>query len=187
MLVVAVALAQWAILIGPAVLAILWLAGTEADRAATVATGLAGCLALALAAAISTLVDAPRPFVDAGAFNYLAHVRDGSFPSDHATLAFAIAIGLCLHRPPTLPWVWLLLLAVAAAVGWARIFLGAHYPSDIAGGALVAVASVVTVATPAGRAASRPLQSFAESVRARVVVEWRRIRPGRPSPGATEP
>jgi len=35
--------------------------------------------------------------------------------------------------PASLPSLWVPALALALAVGWARVFLGAHYPRDIAG------------------------------------------------------
>ncbi len=154
----------------------MWLAGTEADRSAAVAAAGAGLLALLFAAAISPLIDAPRPFVDGGAFNYLAHARDGSFPSDHATLAFALAAGLWARRPTRLPHAWIVLLGVALAVGWARVFLGAHYPSDIAGGAVVGCIAVALSAGRAGRACLRRVDGLGEGVRSVAIAGWRSVR-----------
>lgn len=171
----AVFLAQWAILAGPAVLAVVWLTGTEADRSAAVATVAASLLALLVAMVISPLVDSPRPFVDGGAVNYLAHVRDGSFPSDHATLAFALAAGLWARRPTRLPHAWLMLLGVALAVGWARVFLGAHYPSDVAGGAVVGCVAVALSASRVGRGSLRRLDILAEGVRSFSIAGWHLI------------
>jgi membrane-associated phospholipid phosphatase len=57
-----------------------------------------------------------------------------SFPSAHAASSFAAArayAGL-LPRGP--------LLAAAALMGWSRVHLGVHYPSDIAAGALLGTA-----------------------------------------------
>ena len=136
------------------------------------ATAAGAALALAVAAMLSPILDAPRPFMDAGAFNYLGHVRDGSFPSDHATLAFALAVGLWLRRPPKMPLVWLPLMAVAFALGWARVFLGAHYPSDIAGGALVGSAAVAATALPPCRAVLRTVDAVGEAVRTRALATW---------------
>ncbi|HEU4657366.1 MAG TPA: phosphatase PAP2 family protein [Capillimicrobium sp.] len=54
-----------------------------------------------------------------------------SFPSAHASSSFAAVSayrGLLPGRP---------LLAVAAVMGWSRVYLGVHYPSDIAAGALL--------------------------------------------------
>ncbi len=177
-LMLAIALARWAVWIGPALLLCLWLAGTREDRAAAVAAGAAGAFGLAIAAALSAAVWAPRPFADGSAINMLGHAPDTGFPSDHATLAFSLAFGLLRRRPPSLPKAWLALCAVALAVGWARVFLGAHHLEDIAGGAAVGLASVVTVATRAGRALLSPLDKLGEAVRSRVVTGVRVGRAG---------
>lgn len=54
-----------------------------------------------------------------------------SMPSAHATNIFAAAFFLsCYFRR-----IWPLMLMIAAAVGYSRIYLGVHYPSDVAAGA----------------------------------------------------
>lgn len=113
-------------------LALLWLFGNSEDRGAVVATAIACLIGLTAAFALS-LIATPRPFMDGPALNYLDHIRDRSFLSDHATLLFAIAFAFWVHRPASLPSLWVPALALALAVGWARVFLGAHYPRDIAG------------------------------------------------------
>jgi membrane-associated phospholipid phosphatase len=62
-----------------------------------------------------------------------------AWPSGHTTAAAALALALVLVSPPRLR----ALVAAAgalgvAATGFALLVLGSHYPSDIAGGALVA-------------------------------------------------
>lgn len=65
-----------------------------------------------------------------------------SFPSDHTAIAFAVAfVYLLSGNPLGVPF-----LAMAAAVGCARVAAGVHYPSDVAAGALLAaVVSSLTV------------------------------------------
>lgn len=61
------------------------------------------CLVGLTAAFLSSLIVTPRPFMDSPAINCLDHIRDSSFPSDHATLLFAIAFAFWVHRPASLP------------------------------------------------------------------------------------
>ena len=63
-----------------------------------------------------------------------------SFPSEHATAAFGVAFVTLIFLSRS----WgLLLTVVAAAIGFARIYAGVHYPSDILGGAVVALLGVI--------------------------------------------
>lgn len=67
---------------------------------------------------------------------------DYAFPSNHTTVAFAFAVALLLisRRLGTLA------LVTAIAMGASRVYVGAHYPHDVAVGALVgSVVSLVTV------------------------------------------
>jgi undecaprenyl-diphosphatase len=70
-----------------------------------------------------------------------AHSRDPSFPSDHASAAFAIAFAVLLFD--TLAGA--LFLLVAALIGVGRVVVGAHYPADVAAGCLVGLACAVVV------------------------------------------
>ena len=155
-------LAQGAIYAGPSVLVFLWIFGEADDRRAAVGACLSSLLALAIAHVISSAYMHPRPFMDGPVRNYLGHSPDSSFPSDHSTLLFALGFALCICPPRQGRWFGGLLLAIGIAVGWARICLGAHYPLDIVGAALVAAVSAWTFALPAGRALSAHIATFCE-------------------------
>jgi len=144
-------LAEWAIYIGPALLILLWVLGDDQDRRAAVGASLSAFLALAVAAGISSPCFHSRPFMDGLARNYLRHAPDSSFPSDHATLLFALGFSFLAARPAIWRSLWLFPMALACAVGWARVYLGAHYPLDIAGAALLGLASAAVLTTLPGR------------------------------------
>lgn len=74
-----------------------------------------------------------RPFVvEHGVTQLIKHAAGTSFPSDHTTVAAAVAFGLLfLTRFKTTGW---LLLLGSFIVGGARIAAGVHYPYDILAG-----------------------------------------------------
>jgi undecaprenyl-diphosphatase len=110
-------------------------------RRAAVAAGLSAGLALAIGKVISDFVDRARPFVadPSGVHLFSGHVADASFPSDHATAAFAIAVAILLRKRG-----WGIFALVAAAVlSVGRVALGVHYPSDVLAGAALGTAAAL--------------------------------------------
>jgi undecaprenyl-diphosphatase len=133
--------------------------GRRSWRRASVAAVLSAGLALAIGKMISELVDRPRPFVvDSGGVHlFSGHAADPSFPSDHATAAFAIAMAIYLrHRG------WGVVALIAAAVlSVGRVALGVHYPSDVLAGAALGIAAALALWAPAVRARVDALSDWA--------------------------
>lgn len=81
----------------------------------------------------------PRPYVTYPYIQHRTTESDFSFPSGHATVAFATATSLSLHYPkwyviaPSFLW--------ATTVAYSRLDLGQHYPSDVVAGALIGAGS----------------------------------------------
>jgi membrane-associated phospholipid phosphatase len=72
----------------------------------------------------------------------VAPSHEPSFPSDHAVAAFAIAFSVALIGGR---WIGAFYLAGATVVGITRVFVGLHYPGDIAGGVLVGLVAALLV------------------------------------------
>jgi undecaprenyl-diphosphatase len=126
-------------------------------RHGVVAAGFSALLALGIAHILADLVARPRPYV---AHAHTAHLfispsHDPSFPSDHATAAFAIAVALLLrHRKAGL-----LAIALAVVVSLARVAVGTHYPSDVLAGAVIGTAAALVLWHPSVR---QPLHRLAD-------------------------
>lgn len=142
-------------------LLLAWIKGRS--RFALLDAVVAGLLGLGLVQIIGALAYRPRPFEVGLGLNLMSHAPENSFPSDHATLMFALAVSLALS--PLRPFgLWLLPLGLV--VGWGRVYLGAHFPFDILGGAVLgAVCALVVKAVPQRKA----LWSLTERVYLRVL------------------
>jgi undecaprenyl-diphosphatase len=105
-------------------------------EALAVAFSLSG--AILIAACVKLLMMRPRPPVE-----HLQAVTSSSFPSGHATQAsaFWLSLVLALHTagaPTTITGVAAgLALLIVLAIAASRVYLGVHYPSDVAAGALL--------------------------------------------------
>jgi membrane-associated phospholipid phosphatase len=96
---------------------------------------------MAITQAIKYSINRDRPFV---AYPLLVHPFDNSetglsFPSQHTSFAFATAMTLSMHYKKW--YVVVPAFAWAAGVGYSRLYLGQHYPSDVAAGAALGTAS----------------------------------------------
>ena len=125
-------------------------------RHGVVAAGLSALLALGIAHLLAELWVRPRPYVaHPDAHLFIAPSHDPSFPSDHATAAFAIAVALLLrHRNAGV-----IALVLAAVLSIARVAVGTHYPSDVAAGAVIGAVAALVLWHPSIR---EPLHRLAD-------------------------
>ncbi|MGI5211631.1 phosphatase PAP2 family protein [Plantactinospora sp. CA-290183] len=112
---------------------------------------LVGTLAAYLCSeAVKLVVDQQRPCRAVPGVPVMSHcpeIGDWSFPSNHATIAGALAIGLVLARPRLAA----LALPLAVLAALSRVVGGVHYPHDVLAGLLLGAtlcAAVVIVLTP---------------------------------------
>jgi len=147
---------------GLAVFAVLlvagwWLARGHGSRAvaASLWAGLATLLAVALNQVFVALFHEARPYTDlAGAFVLAHRTSDFSFPSDHAVMAGAAAAGIWLVSRK----LGVIAACAALVLAFTRVYIGAHYPHDVAAGLLVGA----TVALAGWWLARRPLTALVE-------------------------
>ncbi len=74
-----------------------------------------------------------RPDLSASRKNFRIEHKDYSFPSGHTCSAFIVAAILYYFSSPYV----IAVLPLATLMGFSRIYLGAHYPSDVVVGAII--------------------------------------------------
>jgi membrane-associated phospholipid phosphatase len=85
--------------------------------------------------ALKNIVKRDRPYVTYPEIENVEVESSYSFPSGHTSVAFATATSLSMAYPkwyviaPSFLW--------AGAVGYSRLYLGVHYPTDVLAGAIV--------------------------------------------------
>ena len=134
--------AEWLVHVVTAMLALAWLRGTESTRRSVLYAVLTAAVALAVNFLIATAWFHPRPFMIGLGVQHLPHAPDASFPSDHGTLAFAFAFGLLAAGRIVAA---LAATAAAIVVAWSRVYLGVHFPLDMAGSVVVSASVALAV------------------------------------------
>lgn len=115
-----------------------WVAWRQPAQRAYLMASLFAAGAAALAAhALADAIELPRPFMQGLSPAYINHGARGSLPSAHATVMFTVALVLALR--PALRRLAGGVFVIALVTGWARIYVGVHFPLDIAAGLLLAV------------------------------------------------
>jgi membrane-associated phospholipid phosphatase len=112
----------------------------------------------------------PRPFTTHPLHVLLYHNTDSAFPSNAATLAFALSFAVLFYRRK----VAYIMLALSLYLGLTRIAAGVHYPLDIAGGILLGLSSACfsRLLEPL----YRPLARRLLALQYRLVAAWRPSR-----------
>lgn len=116
----------------------LFFKGHTRERKAPFLIVLAFLIGYALVEIIRIFYQEPRPFTTFRIYPLIAKVDALSFPSTHTLTMAVIAFTYYYYHSKFAPLFILLLLWV----GFARIYVGVHYPFDILGGMAVGLVSV---------------------------------------------
>ncbi|MEC0276200.1 undecaprenyl-diphosphatase [Peribacillus frigoritolerans] len=113
----------------------LWIFGGKCMKRAVLYAGGTGVIALVVNVLIAQIYYEPRPFVTHHIQTLIPHAEDASFPSDHSTGAFTIAIAMWFrYKKIGIP-----MFILALLTGFSRIWAGLHYPFDVLGSLMVAI------------------------------------------------
>ena len=130
-IIIAKILANWSIYLAMVLMIYAWVQRGRLVRFALLDATCAALIGLGIAQGITAIWYHPRPFEIGLGRQILDHAAEASFPSDHATFMFSLAIPL-LCRAGSRRW-GVALLLLGFAVAWSRIYLGVHFPLDMLG------------------------------------------------------
>jgi undecaprenyl-diphosphatase len=120
---------MWLVLTLP----VVWLAarlrarGTSEFLKDAAEAALTVIVALSTSAFIQTLWYRPRPFIVFSLAPLIPHSADAAFPSDYATVSFAMAASTSLINRPA----GVIAFVVAAVIAFARVYAALHWLSDV--------------------------------------------------------
>jgi undecaprenyl-diphosphatase len=131
--------ADYLVLFG--LLALAWLYLRQRSLRAFMAAGLAVVAAVGVAGLIGVVEYVPRPFVAEHFVPLIQHTSDSSFPSDHLAALGAVCGASWFTARRLSAWT----AVVAAAVAFARVYVGVHWITDVAAGFGLGVVTGVTM------------------------------------------
>ncbi|MBG0962132.1 undecaprenyl-diphosphatase [Bacillus anthracis] len=133
-------LAEYMVYILALIILAYWFTGSRQSRMMVIQAMVAFVIAEVIGKVAGKFHLNYQPFAVLTDVNKLVdHAVDNSFPSDHTILFFSICFSFSLVRKKA-GWLWLIL---AFCVAISRIWVGVHYPFDIAVGALIGCISAV--------------------------------------------
>ena len=155
---------------GVLLLAAWWLARNSAEPilnvAAAIWAGASAVVAIAINQPIAAAFGRTRPYDSITNVHILLDkTKDFSFPSDHATVAGAVVVGLLLTNRK----LGIVGSLAALLLACSRVYAGAHYPGDVGAGLLLG--GVVAIGLrPLALRILKPLLTHLESTPLRLLV-----------------
>ncbi len=116
---------------------LVWFKGGKEGKITLLLSVLAFALNDGISHLIKDWVKRPRPFLIEDSYNILVGMgKSYSFPSSHSSNAMAFTIPILLSQIKKSKS-WFALLLIPLLVGYSRIYVGVHYPSDVLAGFLI--------------------------------------------------
>lgn len=163
-----VVIAEYLVFLVPLTLIYLWFKDRETSLFTfyTAITGIAVSYILGLMYAHSN----PSAFFDTIA----AYSMENAFPSQHTTAIIAAALPL-LHKKKHIPG--LILLASGLLTGFARVYIGEHWPIDILGAVIASTIALIITSMTWQHLENiwRPLISFSRRIDEKMGEAWEAV------------
>jgi len=121
----------------------LWIKNGKRTRDIVLYGFYAAILGLLINYLIGFIYFHPRPFMVPIGTLLFPYPADSSFPSDHSTLIFSMAMMLAYFKETRIAGIIFLVLGFIG--GFTRVFCGVHFPFDILGALPVALISVIII------------------------------------------
>jgi len=118
-------------------IALAWMGGSKGRRAGLATSIAALGTTYLVQRMIKPVFRRQRPHIGREVLVVGIRTTDASFPSGHAASSFAAATALAAFYPKASP----LVFGLATGVGLSRVHLGHHFPSDVAVGSLIGIAT----------------------------------------------
>lgn len=119
------------------IFAIAWLRGSSEIKTGIIKAAIFTAITLSISEVLSAVLNTPRPFVMEVGRTLIEHAPTGSFPSNHMSIFSGIAFAYYFSAQRDLGRI---LLWTAWLVAWSRVYVGVHFPIDMVGAFLIALA-----------------------------------------------
>ena len=119
------------------IFAIAWLRGSHEVKTGIIKAAIFTAITLSISEVLSAVLNTPRPFVMEVGRTLIEHAPTGSFPSNHMSIFSGIAFAYYFSAQRDLGRI---LLWTAWLVAWSRVYVGVHFPIDMVGAFVIALA-----------------------------------------------
>lgn len=119
------------------IFAVAWLRGSREIKTGIIKAAIFTAITLSISEVLSAVLNTPRPFVMEVGRTLIGHAPTGSFPSNHMSIFSGIAFAYYFSAQRDLGRI---LLWTAWLVAWSRVYVGVHFPIDMMGAFVIALA-----------------------------------------------